>query len=284
VVIHDSDAARRGIDSFKRYPKVLSWLVLHAAGVPALPGIVFQEWNAQVAGEVYRFAEQWGSGSLLVRSDSASESGLSPRGGYLAHGDGIERESRSLLAQGRAVFLLEPASPFDDLYSANFAPQAEWRDWWLEIVGAGFDASDLKRGDVTPHETVRGCVLSDRVSIMRREVADTATLRAARDIRTAKVARMLGCASSEVEARLSAQEETLLLDSPIYVPMPTTLIDTAIEAALRVRPALRAQGLSDRQVMLSLGFLTRAARLVFWDVVWPSAKYSRGQPEPPRQP
>jgi hypothetical protein len=279
MVIDDAVSATGAIDAFREYPKLLSWILLHAARVPALPGIVIAEWNTRVAREVQQVTSRWGSQSLLLRSDSILESGLSPRGGFLVDVDDAEEATRALLDQGRLVFLLEPASPFDDLYSVNLEPDANWREWLLEIVGAGFDASDLKRGDVTPNETVRLLTGSRGVFIESREIADPAILRAARGIRLLKVALMLRCAPSELERLLRLRGETLLLDEPSYRPMPASMIEASIEAALRLRPMLARHKLSDQRVTLSLSFLTRDARLVFWDIVWPAAKYIRGHPE-----
>jgi hypothetical protein len=278
LVVEDCQSARAVLGSFRAYPKLMSWILLHAGAIPALPGVVVTEWDAQAAEVVGRFAGQWPSRCVLLRSDARSESGLSPRGGFLVEQPSAEQEARDLLDAGRVVFFLEPASPFDDLYSVNLAPDADWRHWWLEVVGPGFDASDLKRGDVTPNETVRVTVAPGQSWIDSREIANPAALHSAREIRFRKVARMLGCAPPEVEQTLRLRGETLLLDEPSYVPLPATMIDAALDAASRLRPVLTSFGLSDQRVMLSLSFLTSQARLVFWDVVWPDVKYLRGYP------
>jgi len=38
--------------------------------------------------------------------------------------------------------------------------------------------------------------------------------------------------------------------------------------------------LNDQGIVLSFSFVTRDARLVFWDVVWPEAKYIVGATNP----
>ena len=48
--------------------------------------------------------------------------------------------------------LQEPFSPYNDLYSCNASVRRNSTHATLEVVGPGFDASDLNRGDVTPHE------------------------------------------------------------------------------------------------------------------------------------
>src|SRR4051794_29314343 len=122
AVIRDAEDARRAITSYRRYPKLLSWLVLRSAGLPALTGVIVMRWNKEVASGIALFASELGSNRLLVRSDSVTESGHAPRGGYVVTLDQLEAVVCGLLDRGRSVFLLEPASPFDDLYSWSLEP------------------------------------------------------------------------------------------------------------------------------------------------------------------
>ena len=91
----------------------------------------------------------------------------------------------------RTVFLLEPKSPFDDLYSLSMRfgdNEAE-----VEVVGPGFDASDLKRGDESPHELIRLARKSANggyVEVGRSELSP-AQYRAAWKRRLGKVGRMV---------------------------------------------------------------------------------------------
>jgi hypothetical protein len=274
IPVDDAQQAAEAVPLFRLYPKLLGWLVLHAAGLPTLPGLIVTEWNPAVARAATRFADRWPSQELLVRSDSPVETGRSPRGGYLVALAELEPEARLLLEKGRAVFLLEPASPFDDAYSISCEPDVTWRHWLLEIVGPGFDASDLKRGDVTPHEQVRLTVEAGEIRVIDRMVASAELQATARAIRLEKIARLLACTPAKVDHKLRQRGETMLLDEATYPPIPLELIEVAVQHAVRLEPELKRHDLSAEPVMLSLSFIGRRARPVFWDVMWPRARYS----------
>jgi hypothetical protein len=187
AVITGSAEACGALSEFREHQKIFSWLIIHAAELPTLPGILFTRWNDEVSTAVERFAGRWDSGKLLVRSDAPRETGLAPRGGYLVRTEEVQGAIAPLLSAGRAVFLLEPVSPLDDLYSLSLAPEPGWREWLLEIVGAGFDASDLKRGDVTPHETVSLRLVDGNVRVLDRALASPAAQAAARAVKSRDV-------------------------------------------------------------------------------------------------
>lgn len=273
LVVDNAAAAVAGIGAFRDRPKLLSWLVLWAAGLPALRGVIVARWDPATARAVQRFVAELEGGALLVRSDAPRETGRSPRGGYLVRATDIGDEARRLLLAGRTPFFLEPASPFNDLYSATLEPDDAWRDWSVEIVGPGFDASDLKRGDVTPHERIRVALADGVAAIREREVATQAVQAAVRTIRIEKVARAMDCDPGTVEHELRERDETLLFDAAAYPPIPPAMVTGAVEEAARLRDAFGRFGLSARAVSISLSFLGRTGRLTFWDVVWPSAKY-----------
>jgi hypothetical protein len=238
-----------------------------------LPGVIVTDWDADVADGVRALAARWGACELLVRSDTARETGRSPRGGYVLPLEGIPGDVVRLRDEGRVVFLLEPVSPLDDLYSLNFAPDRTWREWEIEIVGPGFDASDLKRGDVTPHERVLLAVDDEQVQVLQRVVASAAVQAAGRATRLRKAAGLLRCGPDEVEVALRRRGETMLLDEPVYPRIPEELLVLTVRHAMRLRAALLSHALDDRDVTLSMSFVSSNARPVFWDVVWPRNKY-----------
>jgi hypothetical protein len=276
IVIESPEDAARAIEVFGGYRKLLSWLVLHVAGVPALPGLVIARWDAATSRRIQRFAGGFESGELLLRSDSPAETGRAPRGGYLLASSNLRQEVRRLLDEGRVVFLLEPASPFDDLYSLTLEPGADWTRWEIEVVGPGFDASDLKRGDVTPHEQIDTGLEDHRVVVRHRVVASTQVQRAVRDIRFVKVAASLRCEVADVEEELRQRGETMLVDFPRYPQLPDGLVAAAVAHAVRLRPELARRGLADQGVSVSMSFIGVGGRPVFWDIVWPDSKYIVG--------
>ncbi len=274
--IRDTGDARRAIARFERFPKLLSWLVLGSAGLPTLSGVIVTQWSNDIADSVRLFASELDSDRLLLRSDSSAESGRSPRGGYVVHLDKMETEVVPLLARGRAVFLLEPASPFDDLYSVSIEPDVDWQEWRFEVVGPGFDASDLKRGDVTPHEQIRGRVDSEGLRIVERLVATDDVFQTTRTIRLAKTARMLGLPPGEAVSELRRRGESLLIDTESYDPISVDVLAATVRDASRLRSELARLGLKHYRVTISASLLRQARRRVFWDVVWPGSKYRIG--------
>jgi hypothetical protein len=275
VVVEDAEDASRLLEAWRPYPKVFTWLLLHAAELPALPGIVVSRWDRAVDEAVARFGTRFG-GRLLVRSDAAQETARAPRGGFVLAVEEAEQATRALLDLGRVVFLLEPASPFDDLYSVMLEPVRGWHEWYLEVVGPGFDASDLKRGDVTPHEQIHLVVTDDGISVRDRRVATDAVQSAVRAIRCRKIAGVLGCDEGSVEHELQRRGETMFVDVRAYPAIPEQLLRMSIGYATRLPSAFHRHGLDDRGVSISLSFLGRSARPVFWDIVMPRLKYVVG--------
>lgn len=89
---------------------------------------------------------------FLVRHDRNPELAQPRRGGFLVLLSDAARELAPFFSQGRMLMLQEPLSPYNDLYSCNAILDPDSVESTLEIVGPGFDASDLNRGDISPHE------------------------------------------------------------------------------------------------------------------------------------
>lgn len=273
VAIGTAQQAAEAIQRFDRCAKLVGWLVLHAAGLPAPPGIIVTNWDDAVAQAVDQFARQWHSEAVLVRSDSPAETALSPRGGFLSSRLDVTERVRPWLDEGRVCFLLEPLSPFDDLYSLSLEPDPLWELWEVEVVGPGYDASDLKRGDVTPLERISIEAADAAVRVASRIISSDETQAVARQIRFEKIAALLGGSIDSVAETLRLRGETLLLDNPTYPPIPPSLLERAVRQSHRLKSELEKRGLAEPGVLLSMSYVGRSARPVFWDVVWPASKY-----------
>jgi hypothetical protein len=286
-VVTDQREARDALGRLVLYRKLASWLLLYVSGLPTLDGVIATAWNRRTSEAIASFAGRLGGDQLLIRSDTENEDARSPRGGYLVGLEDIEREAKRFLERDRVVYFLEPRSPFDDLYSISLAPSTGWEDWSLEVVGPGFDASDLKRGDVTPHEIFRATRMPAGFRYEREHLVSPLEYAASRSIRMEKVGRLLARASHETYAgpidpddaarELGRRGETLLLDATAYVPITDALLERALAYAERVRPSVDAY----RAPAISMSFIGRAADPIFWDIVWPDTKYIVGQPASP---
>lgn len=153
IPFRSENALITALNDLEGYNKFMSVLYLCYLGLPTLPGVIVTNGSGFSAVQSY-FANR-GETHVLLRTDSRDETGVYPRGGNLIKITRILRESRKYLANGRILLLLAPRSRYDNLYSINalFTPDTD--KIYLEIVGAGFDASDLNRGDISPHETIQ---------------------------------------------------------------------------------------------------------------------------------
>jgi phosphohistidine swiveling domain-containing protein len=272
-------AARSALEAFPAHRKIRSWMYLLALGLPALSGIVVPDWDERTASAVDTFASELGVEELLVRSDQPFESGTSPRGGLIVPISQIEATCRRFLKEGRTTFLLEPRSPFCDLYSFSVRFQGSRSE--VEIVGPGFDASDLKRGDASPHESVTLEKSGESIAVVSRQV-DKSGYAQSWVRRLRKVGRMAVGPLAEVSDRkaeaaarefLLLRRETLLLDHQTeYVPMPERLLLAAVEAAWAGSQELTASG-GQIGGVFSASYMAGTEELVFWDIVWPGSKY-----------
>jgi hypothetical protein len=291
-LIASSVDASRALVRFSDYPKLTSWLLMHAASVPALKGLVIDVWAPSAVQAIHAFASQLDADALLVRSDRRGETGRSPRGGYVVALRDLAGEVRWFLDQGRVVFLLEPRSPFDDLYSLTMALRTDSDRWLVEVAGPGFDASDLKRGDITPHETLEATPTGASFALSRERCASQAEYERSLMTRFGKVARLLGRPSEQwqsaapeagaVAAELTRRRETLLLEARTYQQIPEALVHAALTHAARLQRTMSSYGLPNTGIAVSMSYLGRQADPVFWDVVWPSRKYVVGPTSPSR--
>jgi len=122
---------------------------------------------------------------VLVRTDGGKE-----KQGYLRGGNSFDSERARSFVQNvidtRAVLLMTPTNRFTNTLSVNLGMDRTGV-FIIEVLGAGFDVSDLNRG-VTPPALSLRCTNVDwdtfeypsKLLIERRENADVITLRALR--------------------------------------------------------------------------------------------------------
>lgn len=94
--------------------------------------------------------------SVLVRSDPLDQDSPSIRGGDIWLVSQIEECAAKYMPHRRALLLFEPYERSQNRWSFSVLVDKTRADWWLEIVGSGFDSGHLNRGRVAPHETYQG--------------------------------------------------------------------------------------------------------------------------------
>ena len=295
--LYDKSASSlfEALDFFQGYNKVVSILYLRMLRLPTLKGLVVWHWDENVQEKVLSIFNSWRHSSFLIRTDKKVETGEYMRGGYIRGVKDLDKEATAILNAGRIVILLEPRSPYDDLYSINamFLPGEE--NISLEVVGPGFDASDLNRGDISPHETIylpkrkpsMGYLL--RASNINRNITDANTYKRSVHIRLAKIGRLLADRngwlppkldvniSLEQKARYYLQEtgKTLLLEhEKRYRSIPLRLLNKVHSRIADLPQKAQVLGIEGEPMVVSMSFFYPDNALAFWDIVWPSQKYS----------
>jgi hypothetical protein len=141
----------------RTFPKWGTLCLLRKLRLPTLDGAFLAPGTsvAILEQEAAAFASVLDVGRLMVRSDGGREDGAYFRGGNTFELPIVLDLSVRLLRGGRAVILLEPTDRFRNRLTMNFLA---YRDgaFVAEILGPGYDTSDLNRGGTTPQYVIRG--------------------------------------------------------------------------------------------------------------------------------
>lgn len=290
------------IIALQGYWKTQSIVILKRVGLPTLDGVVV--FRPEGMSDAVKFFEKNGVGEVLLRHDRKPEFPSSPMGGYIVNLSALRSEAQKFFEARRILILLEPYSAFDDSYSVTSLCKADSMVV-LEVVGPGFDASDLQRGHITPHEVLEfdlkmfpptGTFRIDAAEHRKRLVVET-RYRVDVGRRYLKIFRRL------VEHGLIANQETvtdvtsiakakdylmragydmLLTHEDSYRPIPEENLVEILQYIMILSKAVR--GFVDRSppFSVSASFLGKEERLAFWDIVWPELKYDLTQ-RPMRQ-
>lgn len=99
------------------------------------------------------FRERLNTETMLIRSDAGIETKDYFRGGNTFPIDEAINLSFALSSQNRAVLLMEPTDRFCNRLSVNAMLGIDGT-FCLEILGPGYDVSDLNRGGILPQYTI----------------------------------------------------------------------------------------------------------------------------------
>lgn len=305
TLLSDSRHLRSALTDLQRYQKTKSMLQLKALGLPVLDGIILTKWSSQAHSAVLQLCRDRGWESLLLRHDKIDERPPYPRGGFLVSVDRLREVTTTYFREDRIVLLLEPHSPYENSYNINSLFQ-DATNLLFEIVGPGFDASDLQRGDITPHEVIRidRALLKKYASVSRFLIQDPEILpdlieyrsgvgksqyhRSAtqRLLKIGKKLIELGEVSLEsnhldtkilvalTKEYLRRCTKSLLLDRlEEYQPIPYDALGKVCAHLYDLPERLREFHRSSFPMVVSASFVDQGKALVFWDVVLPLNKY-----------
>jgi hypothetical protein len=276
--------------------KCSSLLWLQTNGFPVLQGLILSGWSQEAAATVSEFCRDRHLSELLVRVEKPDQRWTRRRGGYTIPLNQVRKQVEELAAEGMFTILLEPADPYTDRFSLTCVCDLETCKVDVEVVGSGFDASDILRGDILPHErfelsfgdreqrkTTPSSVQVKRVHLVGRE-----DYQASVQQRLVKIGARLRKPSfpeevitsivsssdrailvEEAEHFLRTSGQTALLDlASEYEPIPSRLLNLFLDEFLRLFQSIRASKIRWRTLSLASSFLPQD-RLVIWDFFSP---------------
>ena len=270
------------------YPKVASIFELLHMGLPTLSGLILGSWNEEVASRVSDYILSRGWSQVVVRSDTRFESRDSPRGGYLCAIPDLGNVIGPLISLGRVAILLEPINRYQNQYGLNLMIVAGSGNALLEIVGPGFDVSDLNRGEITPHERISLGVHNNRVTprVLHRDIVTPADYSASVTHRLAKIGRealhrQVNSLRQQRGGKLEEIGQDFLqtngfsrLDQSKYAPLPEAYLLRLLSYIRRLPSDLPVGG-PDAHYVVSVSIIGegKSGRYIFWDVVRSRRKY-----------
>jgi len=278
--------------------KCSSLLWMQSNGFPVLPGLILNAWSPEAKAAISRFGMEKNFSELLVRIEKPGQRWTRRRGGYTIPLGEAQCQVEELAHEGMITILLEPASPYLDRFSLTSLCDFETGKVDVEVVGSGFDASDVLRADSLPHErfellftkenqaaspfpTKRTHIVGSKeyqASVRRRLVKIGAKLRnpAFPDEVLSTLSRSeLRSLAEEATRFLQSSGQTALLDHPReYAPIPAQLLDMFLQELQRLLRRVRSETIGWRTLSLAASFLPQN-RLVIWDFFPPGEHDTR---------
>jgi len=231
----------------------------------------------------------------LIRHDKNPECPPYPRGGFLTGPISLESVIRYFEGLRRITAIFEPANPLVNGHNMNLLFESR-NDVVVEVVGPGFDASDLQRGDLSPHESWTFDVSSTGLVQSGRQVYRTSVEAYQQSVkdRIKKIDHKIrnspdSVIASQVCAELGVSPTTTeylrRVGAPIlriskYASIEKYKIVCALEEIVEseVLTRFRRQTGAEYPLLVSASYVNHGAQLVFWDIVSPALKYEGSRP------
>lgn len=278
---------RESIGLLEGYLKFASMAWIRALRQPILDGVIVKRWSAQADSAVRGLCDRCGCDEVMLRTDTLNRRWSERRGGYIIPRSSARAVTMELNGEGRVAAFLEPLSPYRDRYSlAAITDEAQER-MTVEVVGPGFDASDLLRSDSLPHERFEAIVpgiarplgpplgrrtyvtrsQDYRRSVEERLVKIGARLRNPAFPRTIADSVLISPAdlAKEATAHLRRTKQVVLLNHlEAYEPIPRCFLQRFAIGVGSIVAGLRRHNVRLGSTSFSAAFTTRG-RFVFWD-------------------
>lgn len=285
-----AESALRLIPSFEGFSKIQGMLWCRALKLPTLRGLVIDPLRVERSAAISA-AASLNDARYLVRHDKSPETGMYPQGGYVVTAKELPEELAWYAELQRLLILFEPADPFDNLYSASALLTTDDL-LQIEIVGPGFDASDINRGMVSPLESYQFQIGPQGLAReVAHAVADSAAYSLAKSLRIRKVALKFierrrffrvddlaeGAARQmvELDTRSSKPQLRHLLSDEDYRPAPRSFVNRLVQFAYAIHRSVDIMHEGERTSAFSASIVENGARTVVWDIIRPKRKYAR---------
>jgi hypothetical protein len=257
--------------SFGDYLKLRSIVWLLRFGARSTEGVVVANSSETSIRVVSDYARSRGWNRFLLRHDSRSGRPRTLQGGFLIDVEEIAFWVDRFVHDGICI-LLEPLDPIRNGY--NVSCLADQSSDLIEILGPGFDASDLQRGFITPHETcfcsIEAEQFGSRAIVTRQDYLFSVEQRlrkiwwkfCRRELDTARWREL-----SRVERHACKQLIRKVRGTAIastYEPIPEEMFDQYLTVAVPLISAWRKEGHETPAVFA--GSFVQDGSFCFWDV------------------
>lgn len=278
------------ITDLKGFWKLWSACLLQSVSLPTLRGIILTRSYRGLKDDSHRFLRSIGATNALIRHDMRDEKPPHPRGGFVVSESLLHEVLGFFFSQKRIVAVYEPADPLLNSYNFNLLFESA-TGVCVEVLGPGFDASDLQRGDLSPHE-VFSISLSPNgaiTEIHRVRRVDQLEYETSKQLRWQKVRRNLEqlptphlarAIRSDFKLPEKLEEHLRTLPSPLfeaqhYVPISEALLLNTISDIVDsgiINLFSRSTGIGF-PLNFSTSLINGGRRQVYWDIVSPALKF-----------
>ena len=261
------------------YWKTTSILFLKKCSIPTLDMLIITKWCEESRKELECFSQYIGNSNFIFRHDKNPEIPNCPRGWFTINVKDDIKIIEKFLSLGRIVLLLSNAPFYNNGYNIN-AIYLNGR-YVLEILGPGFDASDLQRGDQSPHQVIWLNEYFERTDmfIISNENYKKSVVNRLKKIRirieeSNYYKQLVLSNNNSVIRYLKKYTNSLLVDNlEKYICIPSNLLQEVLLQLKELNNNIKNYYFFyEEPYVISFSFL-EGNILNAWDVVFPSKKY-----------
>lgn len=267
------------------FNKIKGMLQCRALDLPTLKGFIVDPVAPSYSGELENSALSLDPSQVLLRHDREHETGKYPQGGYLVPISDLAAEVSWYASHNRRIICFEPEDALKNRYSASVSITRD-ANVTLEIVGPGFDVSDITRGYLTPHEHWIFPLDMPLVGERRSFVVEDPTYQFDKRLRILKIPKKYldrekfftikdtdaEYAVASKRVRALPQLAHLLDDSP-YIPAPSAFIRRLVNFSRRIFNELTTASGTDTLIAFAASEVSGGSRIIVWDIIRPNRKY-----------